>query len=94
MTYKFGYVLNVEGPFRDISGFLFYKDKETGELHSGWYHCGCCGRDGFMSVNTPTCTGCANKINHGSDDSPRTIEEIEKYIDWINSVCSIIPSTS
>lgn len=84
--YQAGYVLDVEGPIETNSGGYVYKDKATGEIRTGWYHCGCCGRDGFMSTSTPTCTGCANKLQHGLNDSPKTINEIRKYCESFRGV--------
>jgi hypothetical protein len=85
--FEFGYVLDVEGPLRTIEGRYMYKDKKTGEFRTGWYHCGCCGQDGFMSTNTPTCTGCANKLQFGKDDhSPVSVQHINDYIDWFNRI--------
>ena len=82
--YPVSYVLPVDGPIETTQGYI-YKNKETGEYHSGWFHCGCCNRDCFMSTNTPTCTGCANKLLHGSNDSPRSTEYIQAYCDYWNS---------
>lgn len=83
--YPASYALPVDEPVDAIgsrTGYM-YKNKETGEWHAGWFHCGCCGRDGFASINTPTCTGCANKLQHGrNDDSPMSIEYIKAYCDY------------
>lgn len=83
--FESGYVLNVDSPLQTIQGGTIYRDKDTGEYRTGWYHCGCCGRDGFPSINTPTCTGCANKLNHGRElDSPVSVDEIKEYCDYFS----------
>lgn len=74
-----GYVLNVEGPIYDQDGRPIYKDNDTGELRTGWFHCGCCGLDGFMSVQNTVCTDCSNKLIHGSEHSKKSVDEIRKY---------------
>ncbi len=85
--FELGYVLYVDGPTLTVHGDYVYKDKKTGELRTGWYHCGCCGQDGLMSINTPTCTGCANKLQFGRmSDSPVSIEHIREYCKWVDGL--------
>jgi len=77
--YKIGYTLNVGKPVWE-NGERCYVDKDTGKTYSGWFHCGCCGVDGFMSTRFPICTGCANKVLHGLNDSSKTVVEIREYL--------------
>lgn len=86
--YKLGYVLPVGEPIRRIDGGLIYKNKETGELHKGWFHCGCCDEEGFQSMYEPClCTGCSNKIRFNMTyQSPVSVEEINKYVAWTHEL--------
>lgn len=52
---------------------------------TGYLYCGCCQRDGLVSVYLPTCTGCANKLRNGTDDSPQSVEYIQAYCDYWNA---------
>lgn len=76
---KHSYVLNVDGPVPDQDGLLHYRDKDTGEDHSGWYHCGCCGRDGFASAILPVCTDCCNCIRGFASFHGKSTSEIRQF---------------
>ena len=84
--YPASYALPIIEHLITAEGGHIYKHQKTGKWHTGWFHCGCCGRNGLASINTPTCTGCANKLNLDIvEDSPKSTEYIQAYCDYWNN---------
>jgi hypothetical protein len=67
---KHSYILNVGDPIETTYGFV-WRHKETGKIHTGWFHCGFCQEDGLGSVGVPVCTRCANTVRFGGSDQQK-----------------------